>query len=390
MKLYHVFVCLCYFWGIISIHSTIPLSRVVAENSSTRAEAWELSVLLPAQGILPPSHLLTLKKVENSFSSILEKNKESSHLHSQKKDEVLVTVEPLHHSRFRKILYRMGEILGITARFPTPSFSSSVSLCPLLSLENPEGGISSAPLSFTGYWRKVSLPDSFSERDTPPIHALYTNNCEYPFLYFPSPAIDHPYGLNLENTWVGIQEPFLLRSGKIDLPRNSTSVTDKCKVLPWKELGATAVRQSANSFVLIFTFEISSSFTNQSDNSSKSEKSSAASNSRCFIPVQGTRLEKPLSDSYFGSFSVIFLLLISISFLRSKVFLQIVQGKLKHKKMKKPSRESVTPRAGTTLSRSQYENLKRRRDELILQMMKMDKEKNKERQKGELDLPSER
>lgn len=389
MKLYLFFVCVCYFGGIISVFFMFSLGRVVAENSFARMETWELSVLLPVQGILPPSHLLTLTTTESSFSSILEENKESSNLHSQKKDVVRVTVEPLQHRRFRKVLYRIGEILGITARFPTPSFSSSLSLCPLHLLEDPKGDNSSAPLSFTGYWKKVLLPDSFADKTAPTVHALYMGNCEFPLLYFPSPVTGHPYGLDLENSWMDVQDQFLLHSGEVKLPRNFTSTTSECKVLPWKELGVTAVRQSTNSFVVIFTFEVSSSFTTLSDNINRSKKSRQASNSRCYLPIQGMRLEKPRSDCYFGSFSVIVLLLIVISFLRSKVFLQAVQGKLKHKKTGKPTSENVRPRGGTTLSHSQYENLKRRRDELILRMMEMDKEKKRERKEGKFRLPSE-
>lgn len=354
-------------------------STVVAGNIVPREETWELSVLVPLTGVVPPYHLLTLRTGERELPSSLEVSEQHTVRNEKDENIVFTTIEPLSYSWLHRALFFMGEYLGFTAAFPFSSFSSLPPLCSIsLSAEQRKGDLT--PLSFKGYWEKVKKEYSSSTKAEPEILALYEDGCSQPLLYFPFPVSESPYAFNLRDSWLGLQQDATAMP-TTHLPVQGEVVNAaNCRALPWKELGATAVRLRKSSFVVIFEFDASSATEARTDfgttrGASNDGNASEDSNARCYIPIQGVRLEGRVNNLYFGTVFFTIALLLVLSALRSKFFIRMVHNRMESKGIESPRYGGVKNPSAAAFKGQNREELRHQLDELIARMMQMDKQK---------------
>lgn len=364
---------------------------ILAQRKVSQEDVWELSLLLPFEGVLPPSHLLKLRKSDRIISAFQEgESKPRNHNninHNNKEDKhdvIIVSIVPLAYTWFRRALFRIGEVLGITARFPTPLAASSLSLCPIpLSV----GEITKpyyTSISFSGYWEKIMQTNAFGSDTHPATLALFEDGCKHPILYFPFPVSETPYELNMKELPLQVDQQAEFTVSDPSYSQDERAGGKVCKAFPFKQVGATGVRLSKNSFVLIFAFDDPSSKEVLPGRSTSNSSSLTTEDGhiRCYLPIQGVRLEEHLDDHYFRTVVFTIALIIIVCGSRSRYLRQVVQGKIERNSLAKQQYGILKNREATApLSSERREELRRRRDELIAQMLEIDKQK-----KGKEDI----
>lgn len=377
-------------------------------------ESWDISILVPSRGIVPPHHRLT---VTSSFPSPHSKRTPTPSPYAHTVDEsdtnsgdggILVQITPISYNALQRVLFRLGALIGYTQPFQFDAFFNTASaLVPPgkeMGQQEPSGQTTSTGLcpiltdwastSFTGYWKTRAIegvPDG-----------IYAMGCEKPFLPLALTLLQNRQMLRLDFPLPLYTSPAATAS---TLERNNSANemsrrmdTSACAPLPWNATGARSIRLSEDRWVLVLDFDIPAAAEVQATESSKErnmaprkEEEPPTSNTppppttRCYIPLEGIRYDvrdSSFSRSRLSSYLAPLLLIVLLSGLRSKFVQRKAQkalvGQTTSTVIGTPSARGGPP----VLTKERREQLLRQQDELIRQMKEEDKREGRLYQKS--------
>lgn len=390
-----------------------------AADTVGQSESWDISILVPSRGIVPPHHRLTVTSSSPSG--------EYGAGDASDADSISVRVTPISYSAIQRLVFRLGTFLTLTQPFqfdsflgtgeankPTNSSSSSATRTQEMetakieeeedvSMRPPLTGLCPIPpawatMSFTGVWKTRAVegvPDG-----------IYAVGCE-PQLFLPVALTmlqhrqvnQYPSSpVPLHVTAAALEPASFHRGGTREETAGAMQGRDVCVPLSWKSTGVRSIRLAEDRWVVVLDFEIPSGAGTGSNDASSAHHSSSTSSGiqdenkdgeergsdarvfssssrrRCYIPLEGIRHEdSEVSDarhSRLSSYIAPLLLMVLLSGLRSKFVKRKVEKTLGGRSATTPA---TTSTGTSSLSNERREELLRQQDELIRQMKEQDR-----------------